>query len=173
MKLSSMSLLFSSILFLQSFSQVKEAVQNLKVQANKMGQAFIKADYVTFAKYTYPKLLAAMGGESKMTAEIAKVINEMKSQGMLFNSISFGEPSSIIRNGKELQCTLPQHTDIKLIDGRAVSTSTLIAISIDNGTNWTFIDTSNKDMETLRKALPNLSPTITVPPQQPPTKYSN
>jgi len=173
MKLLAMSLLFSAIFLLQSFGQVNDAIQNVKQQANKMGQAFANADYTTFARYTYPKILAAMGGESRMAAELAKVVDEMKSQGMSFNSISFGEPSTIVRSGKELQCTLAQHTDIIVPKGRAVSTSTLIAISTDNGVNWTFIDTSNKDMTTLRKALPNLSSAIKVPPQQPPVHYNN
>ena len=46
------------------------------------------------------------------------------------------------------------------------------SISTDNGINWTFIDTSNKDMATLIKALPNISPALIIPAQQPPVHYS-
>lgn len=90
---------------------------------------------------------------------------------MRFSNITFDEPL-IVKSGNELQATIAQHTEIKLSQGRLVSTSTLIAISTDKGSNWTFIDTSNKEMATLRKALPNLSPTITIPPQQPPVRYN-
>jgi hypothetical protein len=83
------------------------------------------------------------------------------------------EPSKIVKSGKEMQATVTQHTEIKLPQGRLVSISTLIAVSTDNGINWTFIDTSNKDMVTLRKALPNLSPSITIPPQEPPVRYKS
>jgi hypothetical protein len=173
MKSSIISLLFSVTIFFQSYGQVKEANQNLKQQAAKMGSAFASGDYTTFAKYTYPKILAAMGGAAKMAAVLTKSTNDMKVQGISFSNITFDEPSKIIKSGKEFQATIAQHTEIKLTHGRMISTSTLIAISTDDGTNWTFIDTSNKDMPTLRKALPNLNRAIIVPPQQPPVRYNN
>jgi hypothetical protein len=157
----------------QSHAQVKDAPQNLQQQATKMGKAFIGGDYKTFASYTYPLIIQSMGGASKMVDVLNKITNDMQSKGMSFNNITVGSPSKIIKNGKELQATIAQHTEIKLPQGRLVSTSTLIAISVDNGINWTFIDTSDKNMATLRKALPNLSPLLTVPLQQPPVKYNS
>ena len=101
-----------------------------------------------------------------MVAVLTKSTNDMKLKGMSFTNITFDEPSKIVKSGKELQATIAQHTEIKLSQGRLVSTSTLIAVSVDNGVNWTFIDTFNKDMATLRKAMPNLSDVLTIPPQQ-------
>ncbi len=173
MKSSIISFLFSAMVFTTSYSQVKEASQNLKQQANKMAQAFIIGDYKTFVSYTYKPMVQGTGGAAKMEQSLAKVVNDMKLKGMSFNAITFDEPSKIIKSGKELQATIAQHTDIKVPDGRAVSTSTLIAISTDNGVNWTFIDTSNKNIEALRKAMPNLSPSITIPPPQPPVRYKS
>ncbi len=172
MKSSIISLLFTATLFFQSYGQVKEATPNLKQQVNKMGVAFVSSDYKAFAAYTYPLILKSMGGASKMAAVLTKSTNDMKAQGMSFTNITFDEPSKIVKSGKELQATIAQHTEIKLSQGRLVSTSTLIAVSADNGVSWTFIDTSNKDMATLRKALPNLSTAISVPPQQPPVHYN-
>lgn len=171
MKSSIISFLFSAVMFTTSYSQAKESSQNLKQQANKMAQAFISGDYKTFVSYTYKPMVQGTGGAAKMEQSLAKVVNDMKSKGMSFNGITFDEPSKIIKSGKELQATIAQHTDIKVPDGRAVSTSTLIAISTDNGINWTFIDTSNKNIAALRKAMPNLSTAITIPPQQPPMRY--
>lgn len=140
-------------------------------QANMMGQAFLKGDYHTFARYTYPAILTAMGGESRMAVMLTNSANDMITKGMTFNSITFDSPSKIIKSGNELQCTLQQHTTIKLANGRAVATSTLIAISKDGGENWLFVDTSNKDAATMRKVLPNLSTAIIIPPQQKPLYY--
>jgi hypothetical protein len=156
-----------------SYAQVKEAPLNLKLQSLKMGSAFVSGDYKTFANYTYPLILKSMGGTAKMAAVLTKNTNDMKAQGMSFSNITFDEPSKIVKSGKELQATIVQHAEIKLPQGRLVSTSTLIAVSIDNGVNWTFIDTSNKDMATLRKALPNLNPSITIPLQKPPIRYGS
>jgi hypothetical protein len=140
-------------------------------QVSKMGQAFIRGDYKVFAHYTYPEIVKMMGGENKMAVQLAKITGDMKNQGMKFNNITFGEVSKILKSGNQLQCTIAQHTEIKLPNGRAVSTSTLIGISTDGGRNWTFVDTSNKEISTIRKLLPNLNSAITIPPQQPPVRY--
>ncbi|HET7114934.1 MAG TPA: hypothetical protein VFI29_00485 [Hanamia sp.] len=170
------SLLLSfAVLVFMVFSckaQVKNASQNLQEQAAKMGSAFVSSGFKEFASYTYPLILKSMGGTARMADVLTKTKNDMKEQGMSFSNITFGEPSKIVRSGKELQATIEQHTEIKLTQGRLISTSTLIAISTDNGVKWTFIDTSNKDLATLRKALPNISPDLIIPPQQPPIHYS-
>lgn len=137
-----------------------------------MGNAFIASDYRIFARYTYPLILKTMRGSSNLVDVLTKTINDMKAQGMIFNNITFGEPSKVLKSGKELQATIEQHTEIRTPKGRIVSTSTLIAVSADDGNNWTFIDTTNKDISTLRKALPNLSPSIVIPPPQLPVRYN-
>jgi hypothetical protein len=149
----------------------QNSIKNLKQEANNMGSALIAGDYTTFAKYTYPPLVKAMGGVAKMKEKLEETVNNMHQQGMNFSKITFAEPSKIIMSQKEYQSTILQHTEIKLSKGRIVSSTTLIAISTDNGNNWTFIDTTNKDMQMLRKALPNLSSSIYIPPQSPPVKY--
>jgi len=144
----------------------------IQEQANIMGQAFLKGDYQTFFKYTYPAIVSAMGGEGRMSTVLANSASSMKTQGMNFDNITFDSPSKIVQSGNEFQCTLQQHTTIKLANGRAVATSTLIAISKDGGKNWSFVDTSNKNAAAMRKVMPNLSAAIVIPPQQKPVFYS-
>jgi hypothetical protein len=159
--------------FFQSHTQVKDAAQNLKIQAVKMASAFMNGNYQVFTNYTCPLVVKSMGGEAKMADVLKKTASNMKMHGMIVSKITFDEPSTIIKSGNEFQSTLAQRTEIKLARGRIVTTSTLIAISNDNGKDWTFIDTSNKDMATLRKALPNLSPSIVIAPTQAPVRYAN
>jgi hypothetical protein len=173
MKSAIMTLLIVNLFFLQSYGQVRNASERLTMQANSMGTAFIDGHYKTFADYTYPLILKSIGGTSKMIEVLNKTTIDMKSKGMTVGSITFDLPSKILRSDKELQSTIAQHTEIRLAHERIVSTSTLIAISNDNGLNWTFIDTSNKDMAILRKLLPNLSPSITIPPQPSPVRFAN
>ena len=171
MKSSLITLVLCITVFARSYGQVKDAPQNILLQAGKMAQAFISSDYKTFVTYIYKPMVQGTGGAAKMEQSLAQVVNDMKAKSMSFNNITFSEPSNIVKSGKEFQATIAQHTDMKIPDGRAVSTSTLIAISKDNGINWTFIDTNNKDIVTLRKAIPNLSTAITIPPHQPPVYY--
>jgi hypothetical protein len=162
---------------LTSYGQTKPLTgsltdSNIRQQANAMAQAFLNGNYQTFAKYTYPPLVKAMGGESRMAATLTQTISDMQTKGMAFNAITFDSPAKIVKSNNELQCTLQQHTTIKLANGKAVATSTLIAISEDGGKNWLFVDTNNKDAATMRKVLPDLSKEIVIPPQQKPVFYS-
>ena len=143
----------------------------VRQQANSMGNAFIKGDYETFEKYTNPAIVNAMGGKSRMTAVLVNSANDMKAKGMVISGITVDSPSKIVKSRSELQCTLKQHTTIKLNNGTVIATSTLIAISLDGGKNWSFVDTSNKDASTMRKMLPNLSTAIIIPPEQQPVYY--
>jgi len=128
-----------------------------------MGAAFISNDFTSFAKYTNPKILQLIGGRNKMIEMLTKTTKDMKALAMSFNSITFDEPSKMIKRGNEIQCTIQQHTEIKLRQGRVVATSTLIAISLDNGINWTFIDTTNKKLDLLKQIFPSLSSEILIP----------
>lgn len=162
-----------------SYSNPKQIANNallnshVQEQAGIMGRAFVKGDYQTFSKYTYPPIVNAMGGESRMTNVLANTAISMKAQGMAFDAITFDKPTKIVKRDDELQCTLQQHTTIKLANGRAVVTSTLIAISKDGGKNWFFVDTSDKSEAEIRKALPNLSTAITIPAQAKPVYYKD
>jgi len=53
-------------------------VSHVKEQADIMGKAFLKGDYQTFAKYTYPAIVNAMGGESRMATVLANSASSMK-----------------------------------------------------------------------------------------------
>lgn len=168
-----LSLLLMLGLMASSFGQVKDASKNLKQQAEKMGAFLMKGDYKAFSVYTHPIVLKMMGGAPKMIEILTRGLNSMKEQGISFKSISMGEPSKLVKSGKELQATIPQNIILKLPKGSLESNSTLVAISTDNGVNWTFIDTSNNDIATLKKVIPTLSPALVIPPRQAPIKHDN
>jgi hypothetical protein len=52
--------------------------------------------------------------------------------------------------------------------GNLALETTLIAISSDGGKNWYFIDTSVYNVNDLKKAMPDLSPDLVIPPAKPP-----
>jgi hypothetical protein len=174
LKLAHITLLFIFCLTAYCNANPKDLLSDNAVQqqAKLMGEAFLKNDYETFARYTYPAIVKAMGGSKRMISALSQTVNDMRAKGMFFSGISVDSPSNIVRSGKELQCTLQQHTVIKLANGRAVVTSTLIAISQDGGKDWWFIDTSNKDVAAMKKSLPNLSADIIIPPQRKPVFYN-
>jgi hypothetical protein len=139
----------------------------IKQQANEMAQAFLKKDFKTFSNYTYPKLIELIGGEENYL----KLLEQLMSgpDAPVFLKLSFGEPSKIINTGKELQAVLPRISEIKVSEGVLVSNSPLIALSLNNGKNWYFIDTAlDGGIEKIRIQFPNISKDLGLPsPEEP------
>jgi hypothetical protein len=148
------------------------AQSNVKTQAEKMGQALVSKNYVDFTRYTYPKILKEMGGTEKMAATIRSQMENMEKTGVKILSLSYGEPSEIIKEKKEWQCTVPQIMTLKINSGKIISKTTLIAISQDEGKQWYFVDAGERDLETVRITLPNLSKKLVLPPMEMPQMIS-
>ncbi len=139
---------------------------NIKTSAESMGQMLLKKDFKGFVKYTHPKVIEMMGGELGMIQVLESSSTEMETSGSKFLNVTYGEPSATITSGNELQCTVPQTTEIQVEEGIMVSKSTLIAVSTDNGKSWRFMDTSGQDIQTLKQSIPNLSEQLVIPPPQ-------
>lgn len=163
-----------TFLFLLSFLHFN-AIQPpaVKEQATKMGQALLRGDYKTFVHYTYPGIVKMSGGADQLATTLSTLMSQMKEKGVVVTGVTLGAVSKVVTSGKELQCTLEQHTAMNVPDGKIINTTTLICISADGGKNWTFVDTSNKDMATIKNVLPNLSSQIVIPKAQPPVRVGN
>lgn len=136
----------------------------VKSQALEMGKAMVAGDTKTFSRYILPELLKEGGGA-------AKVINMMDSAMIMFRSIggkvsriTYGNPGRLIKFNKELQTTIPQTTVITSMIADAELSSTLIAISRDEGKNWYFLDQNLSQARELKDKLPALSPELVIPP---------
>lgn len=140
-------------------AQTPQQLSALKAQANAMATAIKKQDFKTVIKITNPKVVAAAGGEVKMLDQLSKGIGMMKAKGINMNisNIVVGEPSAFIKVKKQLQCTVPDKIEIKMMGGTMNTNSTLIAISDDDGKTWNFIDAMGKNIATIKQVLPDLS----------------
>lgn len=137
--------------------------KTLLAQADTMGRHLVAKDYSAFLKYNYPAVVKMGGGERAMMDLLGKNDRELSNKGLRIQNITFDSPTEPIRKDKELQCTVQQHIDLKTKTGRLDIQGTLIAISMDEGKKWYFIDTSDKDMRQLRAAIPNLSNQLYIP----------
>lgn len=142
--------------------------KRIKEQVKIMGDFMLKKDYKSFAQYTYPKVFELMGGEENMIKLMEDGAKGMAENGSYFMTLTVGEPSKVIENDNELQCTIPQVIEMKVSNGTLLVKSTLIAISIDKGQNWKFLDTAEKNILEMKKVLPNLSEKLYLPPSQEP-----
>lgn len=154
-------LMFNSAI---GFAQTEN--ENLNTQLGEMKKFFLTADYENFANYTYPGIIEMMGGKSEMVKITEETINQMKSGGFSFTDLNFKEPSGFLKKADELQCALTQIIVMQTPSGKIETETTLIAISDDNGQNWTFIDTSGKGKESMLMYFPNLHDDIVIKPRK-------
>lgn len=136
-----------------------------------MVNGLVSGDYTTFIHYLYPKVLELAGGADHLKQQLQDMSRQFSTSGMSFQAVTVDSLSDLIRTGTELQATLRQHTAMKMPDGRAVATSTLVGISVDNGAHWKFVDSHNMTLEYMRKVMPNLSTRLVIPPTPPPVHY--
>lgn len=140
--------------------------QSLNTQLGEMKKFFLAGDYENLVNYTYPKVIEMMGGKSNMVKATKDVMNKMKNDGFSITDLNFKNPSVFLKKENELQCSLTQIIVMKTNRGKIESEYTLIGISSDDGQNWTFLDTSGKDKETMLKYFPNLHNEIIIRPKK-------
>ena len=136
--------------------------------ADSMRQCYIAQDYECFLKYSHPKVLKTMGGLGKALQRTREDYKALQEEGILVEDLKFGVPSKMINTGTELQCIIPQQIEMLMPAGRMTATTTLIAISEDNGKSWYFVDASRFDLPSMQRLLPSLSNELEFPlPQDP------
>ena len=154
------------LIFICSFSFAQTENENLNSQLGEMKELFLAENYEDYANYAYPKIIEMMGGKSNMVKGTKQLIDKMKNEGFSFIDVNFKNPTGFLKKEEELQFSLTQVIEMKTPKGKIESEYTLIGISIDNGLNWTFIDTSGQDKETMLNYFPNLHSEIVIKPKK-------
>jgi uncharacterized membrane protein (Fun14 family) len=157
--------------FAQSGSYKLNPVQlaTLKKQAETTANAIVTQNYKVLAKYTYPAIIQMAGGEAKMNATMKKGMEQMKAQGFSFKSIAIGDIKQAKKSGVELFAIVPDVLTMNGNGGTIIGHSALIAISDDNGKNWTFVDTAPLQKETITKIIPNYPKGLPIPVKSQPS----
>lgn len=132
-------------------------------QARNMADMLLQKNFVAYGDYLYPGIVAMAGSKEKLIEATKNAMEQMQQNGVSITKISFGTPEKILVVGSEWQTTIPQVFEMAHEGKAIVSEYSLIAISNDAGKHWYFIDTSGKDLATLRQSLPNLSTELVVP----------
>jgi hypothetical protein len=157
------------ILLMASGSAAAQPMSSVvKAQAMEMGRALVAQDVETFGKYMHPALVQKAGGPGKMREMADTMTRVFKQFGASVNRILIGNPTAIVAYKKTIQTTLPQTTYLVTSFVDIELESTLVAISMDGGKQWYFIDTNIYRTSELRKDLPELSPALVIPPASKP-----
>lgn len=162
--------LFSCFLLSTGYcmAQTKKTVNpvsaKVKAAAKKMDVALVQKDFLTFVSTTYPAVVKMSdGGLDKMKDDMAKQVASMEQSGTTILDAWPGEPSALIDTAGELQCTIPQFMKLKIGGGMLTTETTLLCFSPDKGSNWYFIDATDKTLGDWRKVFPNISSKLVLP----------
>jgi len=147
--------------------------KNILHHATEMGQLYLNKNYEMFVGKLYPGLIKIVGGKDKMLEVLTNANLELTKQSISIDSLKFSNPNKIINTGIELQTTLTEIVFMSIPNGKMVKKSTVIAISLDNGITWFFIDTSGKDLKSMQQGFPKLSNDLIIPKDEKPIVYKN
>lgn len=140
----------------------------IKTQAIEMGKALTVGDTKTFSRFVLPELMTAGGGGERMMRMMDSALMLFKQFGGKVTRVTYGHPAKVVKYKKELQTWLPQTTELTSDFADVSFTSTMVAISRDNGKNWYFYDANIAQNHDLKDKLPVLSPEIKLPPLEKP-----
>jgi hypothetical protein len=135
----------------------------LKKQAQAMADAFIAADYATFTRHIYPPALQRSGGAAKMISGLKTAMASMKEQGVSFQGATIGEPTTLVRAGKEVHTFIQQELRMGVQGGTLLARSHLLAISADQGKTWTFLDAAPLTRESVKQIIPHFNLALPIP----------
>src|SRR5713226_6734455 len=105
----------------QDFSTV------IKIQAMEMARALLAKDVNKVVEYLPPKLVESSGGKARVLTVRDSMNKFMQEFGAEIKRVTIGNPGKVINYKDELQCTLPQTTELSFMQNKVILESTLIA----------------------------------------------
>ena len=148
-------LFFSSLLLLQCVCVLPVAVSAqanpsaIKSAAIAMGNALVKKNSEQFLSFMHPSMIKLAGGKEKLSVISDSALKVFEQFGGKVSRITYGNPA--------------ETTTLSSFIGDAELSSSLIAISNDNGKSWTFIDTNMFGIKQIKAAMPDISPALVIP----------
>ncbi len=142
----------------------------LKQQATEVAQAFIAGDFDRVVDSTYPKNVDIAGGRDKLITAQKKARQAMTKAGEQISIDAIDEPGPIVDSKGILYSYVPitgRRTGKK---GGFVLKNIFIAVSLDGGNNWKFIDDSGlPSRDLLKSILPDFPAQLVLPVRETPT----
>jgi hypothetical protein len=156
------------VLLLLPVSLFAQDTTIVKKQADIVARAVVSGNYATVVNYMYPKVVQMAGGKAKILQMMQTGIEQMKAQGVTFESATVGSPGKFYKAGTEIHCLVPEYIVMKMNGNTLRTNSNLLAISKDGGKNWTFLDLNKNTIASIPKIFPKFNKDLKIPePTQP------
>jgi hypothetical protein len=159
--------LLCSLLFV-SININAQHTSSIKTAAMDMGNALAQKNSKKFIGYMHPVMIELAGGEEQLRIISDSALKVFEQFGGRVSKISFGNPGEVVNHKKMLQSVIPQTLTLTSFIGDVELSTSLIAISEDEGKNWRFIDTNLFSLKEIKSAMPEISSTLVIPKSAPP-----
>jgi hypothetical protein len=157
--------LYFGLLIVFPFLSIAQDKNLIKQQAAIVANATKTQDFPTIVKYTHSSLIKMVGGTDAMLKLLTSSMNSIAEGGIEIDSVTLGEPGNFFKAGDEIHCLLPQKLIMKFgSDKKIITKGYLLAISNDNGSNWTFLNLSEElNNQNITTLLPNFNQELKLP----------
>lgn len=135
----------------------------IRAKASEMTTAVRTGQNDKIIDLMYPKVVELAGGHEKMMAILKNMIEEMKRSGFKMDSVSIGQPGEPVAGGSKLFAIVPQTAYLTGNNVKIEGPSFLLAISMDQGKTWYFLDGSALTPELVKQLFPDFPATLKLP----------
>jgi len=124
-----------SLLLVSSLSHAADS-DEAQTQANLLGTAMTKQDYLGVAKMTHPEVVKRMGGEDKLASYLDQAF---KDGGIRFTRMQFQKPLQLNSSGRVILAKVPYQAVVSIGEEEGVSESFYIGFLVKKN-QWAFVD---------------------------------
>ncbi len=161
------TILFSGTNFAQDYAAA------IKFDAEKMNAAFLNGDIETLLNYTYPKVFEVVGDRNYMAEQMSDYLMQMQLGGYTIDTATMSSPGPVYVSGPELHCIVNQNIYSTFPGGTLKNDAPLLAVSMDTGLHWYFVDMRNIPANLINILFPDFNPNLKIPITPPPVIIYN
>jgi hypothetical protein len=136
---------------------------NIRHCADSLTGAFRTKKWDVFTRYSYPALVASLGGTKGFTDYISQMFGQIPDTA--WKKYETGRILQLIKTGGDYQAIIELKTIIEWQGIRTTSTSHLVGESWDGGMFWTFFD-SQGDVNAAKLIKPDLNEQLIIPKRE-------
>jgi hypothetical protein len=137
--------------------------KNIRHCADSLTLAFKTRNWEVFTRYSYPAMVASVGGKQEFMDYIARTFSQAPDSA--WKKYEAGKILQVIKKDRDLQALIELNTVIEWQGNRITTTSHLVGESWDGGMFWTFFD-SQGDRVAAKQINPNLSDQLIIPKRE-------
>ncbi|HZU37230.1 MAG TPA: hypothetical protein VFA18_15010 [Gemmataceae bacterium] len=154
-----------------SFDQV-QAQKDCRARAKELATAVVERNHARVADLTLPTVVERLGGRAQFIRKLEEMDESMKRDGFRMTKCTVGKLTQMTASGGAIYAIVPERVELTGPGGAIERKSAyLIGVSLNNGTNWSFVDGSSfhGNRNVVKQVLPGFPDQLNLPADEPTT----